>query len=429
VCSLKKRADSNDERRPRSVQGGTNLLKVRDFNQQVVLEAIRGTSGVSRAEIARETGLTAQTISNIVRRLLAKGLVVETGKKRSANGGKPKVNLEINPDAGYALGAQIDRDEIALVLLNLGGKPLRRIRHAMPAGQTPEQAVRLVGRLAEELVRDAGGVGRKMLGLGVASPGPLDPEAGVLYGPPGFEGWGEVPIKEMLKEHTGYPVFVDNDAMAAAVGERWVGKARGTDNFAFVYNGWGLGTGLFLEGHVYRGATGTAGEFGHTPLNPEGPECECGNRGCLIRYCSPREIISAVERRLRAGESSSLGDKWLKKPGLLDLPMIHAAANAGDRVAAEEMAVAGRMLGRATVGMVNLLDLQMVVLGGKALGEAAHSYRREVEKALRGKILYPERREVRVELSGAGEDAGAVGAASVVLHAAYAPRLMSLRSV
>jgi predicted NBD/HSP70 family sugar kinase len=409
------------------VQGGTNLLMVRDFNQQVVLETIRGASGVSRTEIAHDTGLTAQTISNIVRRLLDEGLVVESGKKSSARGGKPKVNLEINPDAGYALGAQIDRDEIALVLLNLGGQPLRRVRHAMPAGQAPEEVVHLLAKSAKELIQEAGGVDRKMLGLGVASPGPLDPENGVLYEPPGFKNWEEVPIKQMLQERTGYPVLVDNDAMAAAVGERWVGKARGTDNYAFVYNGWGLGAGLFLEGHVYRGATGTAGEFGHTSLDPNGPECECGNRGCLIRYCSPREIISAVERRLHAGESSSLRYSWLKKPGQLDLATIRAAAIAGDQVAAEELAASGRMLGRAIVGMVNLLDLQMVVLGGKALGEAAYIYRREVEEALR-KILYPERREVRVELSGAGEDSGAVGAASVVLHAAYSPRLMSLRS-
>jgi predicted NBD/HSP70 family sugar kinase len=421
------RVDMIDERSTGSVQGGTNLLKVRDFNQQVVLETIRGASSVSRTEIAHETGLTAQTISNIVRRLLDEGLVVEAGKKSSARGGKPKVNLEINPDAGYALGAQIDRDEIALVLLNLGGQPLRRVRHAMPASQAPEEVVRVLAKSAEELIQEAGGVGYKMLGLGVASPGPLDPENGVLYEPPGFKNWEEVPIKQMLEDSTGYPVLVDNDAMAAAVGERWVGKARGTDNFAFVYSGWGLGAGLFLEGHIYRGATGTAGEFGHTPLDPNGPECECGNRGCLVLYCAPREIILAVERRLRAGESSSLVPVQLKNLDRLDLAAIRAAALAGDRVAAEELAASGRMLGRAVVGMVNLLDLQMVVLGGKALGEAAYIYRREVEEALR-KILYPERREVRVELSGAGEDAGAVGAASVVLHAAYAPRLMDLRS-
>jgi predicted NBD/HSP70 family sugar kinase len=409
------------------MQGGTNLLKVRDFNQQVVLEIIRGTRGVSRTELAHETGLTAQTISNIVRRLLDEGLVLETGKKSPARGGKPKVNLEINPDASYALGAQIDRDEIALVLLNLGGQPVRRIRHAMPASQTPEEVVRLLAKSAEELIQDAGGVGHKMLGLGVASPGPLDPENGVLYEPPGFKNWEEVPIKQMLQEHTGFPVLVDNDAMAAAVGERWVGKARGTDNFAFVYSGWGLGAGLFLEGHIYRGATGTAGEFGHTPLDLNGPECECGNRGCLVRYCSPREIILAVERKLRGGESSPLVPVQHKNLDRLDLAAIRAAALAGDPVAAEELAASGRMLGRAVVGMVNLLDLQMVVLGGKALGEAAYIYRREVEEALR-KILYPKRREVRVELSSAGEDAGAVGAASVVLHAAYAPRLMDLRS-
>jgi predicted NBD/HSP70 family sugar kinase len=136
----------------------------------------------------------------------------------------------------------------------------------------------------------------------------------------------------------------------------------------------------------------------------------------------------AVERKLRAGRSSSLLPVRQKNPDRLDLAAIRAAALDGDRVAAEELAASGRMLGKAVVGMVNLLDLQMVVLGGKALGEAAHIYRGEVEEALQ-KILYPERREVRVELSSAGEDAGAVGAASVILHATYAPRLMDLRPV
>jgi predicted NBD/HSP70 family sugar kinase len=410
------------------VRGGTNLLRVRDFNQQVVLETIRGAGGVSRVEIARETGLTAQTISNIVKRLLAEGLVIEDGKGVPARGGKPRVRLKIKPEAGYALGVQIDRDEVFLMLLDLDGRPVRQTEHAIPDGQSPENVVDLVADLAEELIRDAGDVRDKTLGLGVASPGPLDPSEGVLYGPPGFAGWNEVPIKRMLEEKTGHTVLVDNDAIAAAIGERWAGKARGVDNFAYIYNGWGLGAGLFVDGHVFRGATGTAGEIGHIPLDPNGPECPCGNRGCLTRYCLPKEIISTVDKRLRAGEVSSLSGVRLDGGQISDLAVVHAAALSGDRVANEALSLPAKMLSKAVVGLVNLLDLQMVVLGGKTLGHAGRIYIKEVDESLRERILYRDRRQVRVELSGAGQHAGAIGAASLVLHAAYSPRMVGLQS-
>lgn len=410
------------------MRGGTNLLRVRDFNRQVVLGTIRGAGGVSRVEIARETGLTAQTISNIVKRLLSEGLVIEAGKGLSDGGGKPRVRLKINPEAGYALGVQVDRDEVYLVLLNLDGRPVGQSRHPMPEGQSPEAVVDLVADSVGRLIRDAGGVGRKTLGLGVACPGPLDPARGVLYGPPGFAGWSEVHIRRMLEERTGYTVLVDNDAMAAAVGERWAGKARGVDNFAYIYNGWGIGAGLFVDGHVYRGATGTAGEIGHVPLDPDGPECHCGNRGCLTRYCLPREIISSVDERLRAGESSSLSGVVLDEHNISNLALVHDAAVEGDRVARETLLNAARMLGGAVVGLVNLLDLQMVVLGGKTLGYVGDFYVEEVERALGEKILYGDRRRVGVELSGAGQHAGAVGAASLILHEAYAPRMVGLQS-
>jgi predicted NBD/HSP70 family sugar kinase len=297
----------------------------------------------------------------------------------------------------------------------------------MPGAQSPREVVDVVAGSVEEMVRDAGDVGDKTLGLGVACPGPLDPSQGVLYGPPGFAGWSEVPIRRMLEEKTGYPVLVDNDAIASAIGERWVGKARGVDSFVYIYNGWGIGVGLFVDGNIFRGASGTAGEIGHVPLDPNGPACTCGNRGCLTRYCLPKEIISSVIARLGAGEESSLEGVPLVEGQIADLAVVHAAALAGDRLAGEALAIPARMLGRAVVGLVNLLDLQMVVLGGKTFGEAGGIYLREVERSLRETILYPDRRRVQVELSGAGQHAGAVGAASLVLHAAYAPRMVGLQ--
>jgi predicted NBD/HSP70 family sugar kinase len=411
------------------VQGGTNLFRVRDYNRQLVLQAIREGSGASRVELADKTGLTTQTISNIVRRLMAEGLVVEVGKGASQGGGKPRIKLRINANARYSVGVQIDRDETSFALLDLDGRVVERAREATPLEQGPSRVVDRVAHSVERLIEEAGVSRGKILGLGVGCPGPLDPSSGIVYKPPGMLGWEETRLKEMLEERTGQEVIVDNDAVAAAVGERWMGRARGARNFVFVYMGWGMGAGLFVEGQVYRGSTGTAGEIGHVPLDPEGPECPCGNRGCLIRYCSPREIVAAVERRLRQGETSVVSEDSEAGTEGVKYGALCQAALAGEAVAAGELERSGRMLGSALVGLTNVLDLELVVLGGKALREAACIYKREVEKALKERVLYRDRRKVRVELSTAGEDAGAVGAASLVLHMAYAPQMTGLRAV
>lgn len=405
-------------------RGGTNLLRVRDFNQQVVLEAIRQGDGVSRVEISRETGLTAQTISNIVRRLLGDGLVVEAGKGPSAGNGKPRVRLEINPGAGYAAGVQIDRDEVLLVLLDLKGQTVARDGFAMPPGERPADVVAAIGGSLRRLVRAAKASSGNILGLGVACPGPLDPSTGVVHAPPGLPGWSHVPVKALLEVETGYEVSLDYDAVASAVGERWAGEARGVDDFAFVYGGWGLGAGLFLDGRVYRGKTSTAGELGHTPLDPNGPECQCGNRGCLVRYCSPASIVASVEGRLRAGGGGALSGQV----GGVTYEALRRAAVAGDALAVGAFKTSAEMMGKAVIVLGNLLDVEMVVLGGRAFEGVGRIYEEEIDGALEGRLLYKERRRVRAKISGLGGYAGAVGAASLVLHAAYAPRLLGLRS-
>jgi len=406
---------------------GTNLLKVKDYNQRLVLEIIRLGDGASRVEIAERTGLTAQTVSNIVRRLLSEGVIEEVGKGRSRGGGKPRVLLRLRPGAGYAVGVQIDRDEVRVALVDLAGRVVGRRRHPL-AVEGPEDVVKLAVGAVGEVIREGGVKSGKVLGVGVAAPGPLDPRGGVVYGPPGMEGWEEVALREKIEAACGYPVVLDNDAVASAVGERWIGAARGVRDFLFVYAGWGISAGIFVDGQLYRGRSGTAGEIGHIPLDPEGPVCGCGNRGCLVRYCSPREITARVRRRLDAGEESTLREIHGRNPAALDYEAVRRAAAAGDRLALEEVGESARMLGRALVGLANTLDPEKVVLGGRAFGGVGEVYRREAEEAL-GRVLYPGRRQVGVEVSASGEEAVALGAAALVLHDSYAPRMQGLEAL
>ena len=399
-----------------TMRTGTNLPRIRHYNEGVVLEAIRVGDGVSRIEIAERSGLTPQTVSNIVRRLLELGLVEEVGHS-SSGAGRRRVSLRINPQARHAVGVQVDGDETSFVIIDLSGRVIARSRHPTLSERGPFAIINQIAQSVGELIGEADVHPETILGVGVACPGPLDHHRGVVFTPPNLPGWHEVTLAHELTNKTGYPVIVDNDATAAAIGERWTNGERGVHSFAFVYMGVGLGAGVFLEDHIYRGTSTNAGEFGHLILSPDGPKCFCGSRGCLEAFCAPRAIVTTVSRRLEAGEASSLPSEGL------DFDKVSRAALEGDEVARQEVERSAFLLGCGVVGLVNLLDVELVVLGGSAFRHVGDIYRTVVTDVVQNRIIAHDRRAVRVELSTAGEDAGAVGAASLLLDATYSPRL------
>ncbi|MEV2272880.1 ROK family transcriptional regulator [Nonomuraea africana] len=377
------------------------------YNRSVVLEAIQASDGISRVQIAARAGLTAQTVSVIVRRLLDEGLVVEDGSLPSS-GGKPRTILRVDPAAGYAIGVHFDPGEVSYVLADLAGRPVTRLHRPVRHGLEPGAVVRQMARAARRMLKDAGVPDGKVLGVGLACPGPLDAK-GVMVFPPRLPEWDQVPIKDLLAQHTGFPVTVDNDATAAAIGERWAGIARSTPSFAYLYLGTGIGGGIFLDNQVYRGRSLNAAEFGHITVSPEGPECYCGNRGCVEAVCCPSAIEAALGHRL-------------------DHAAICAAAAAGEPRAREVIDAVAARLADAAVSVVNMLDIDLMVLGGPALREVGEIYREVIARAVSSRSLARRLHAVRVETSPIAADAAAIGAASLVFHATYAPRLDTLLS-
>ncbi|MET9244408.1 ROK family transcriptional regulator [Nonomuraea sp. NPDC003709] len=386
---------------------GTNLPKVGSYNRAVVLEAIQASDGISRVQIAARTRLTAQTVSVIVRRLLEEGLVVEDGSVPSG-GGKPRTILRVDPDAGYAIGVHFDPEEISCVLADLAGRPVERLRRPVRPGLEPEAVIRQMARAARRILREAGVADGKVLGVGLACPGPLDGD-GVMVSPPRLPAWDQVPIKALLHEHTRFPVTVDNDATAAAIGERWAGIARTTPSFAYLYLGTGIGGGIFLDNQVYRGRSLNAAEFGHITLEPDGPECYCGNRGCVEAVCCPSAIEAAMG-------------------GRVSHKAVCAAAAKGEPEARRVIERVAERLADAAVSVVNMLDIDLLVLGGPALREVGELYREVIARAVSTRTLARRLHAVRVETSPIAADAAAIGAASLVFHATYAPRLGALLS-
>ncbi|WP_459737408.1 ROK family transcriptional regulator [Streptomyces sp. E-15] len=360
---------------------GANLGLVRSHNTALVLGLLReaGAAGISRLELAERTGLTPQAVSKITARLREAGFAAEAGH-RASTGGKPRTVLRLVPEAGHAVGVHLDRDELRVVLVDLDGAVVAERRAALDLGAGAEAvlgAVRAAVRaVAGELTGDAELAGvRSLVGVGVALPGPLDHARGVLHRVTGFPEWDGFPLRDALAERLGVPVVVDKDTNAAALGlaAGGAGDAAG-GSFAYLHLGTGLGAGLVIGGTVHRGARTGAGEFGHQVVQLDGPLCECGDRGCVEVLC------------------------------------LGAAARG-------EVAEAARVLGVAAGNLVGLLDIDVVLLGGRTVAGAPEAYVRGVGEVLRARA----RREgaggehIPVRVAPRGERVVAEGAAQLLL--------------
>ncbi|MBA3823643.1 MAG: ROK family transcriptional regulator [Ktedonobacterales bacterium] len=408
------------------MQSGVNLHLVRDYNQGVILEAIRVEGGISRVALAQKTGLTAQTVTNIVRRLLDQDMILEIGRDVAAigsTGGKPRVRLSINPAAGYAIGIQIDRDLISLIIVDLNGTLIAKAHLPMQQDHGPIAIIAEIAEAVRRLIQQSQIPSAKIIGIGVACPGPLDHDKGIVFAPPNLLGWDEVPIRDLLMQHLGYPVIVDNDATAAAIGVRWLGGAHFVSNFAFIYMGVGLGCGMFIDNHIYRGSTTNAGELGHITLNPDGPACYCGNRGCVELYCSPQAMVQAYAAHMR--DKHAIGTLAHPSPPLTFVEIAQAAMGS-DPVARAIVNQSAQALAQGVVSLVNIFDPELIVLGGKGFHTIGPIYRETIQQALRDHSFARRRHAIKVELAVEGESAAALGAATLILYEAFTLRMNTL---
>ena len=352
-------------------ESGTNLTRVKDFNESVVLDLVRSRGKITRPEIAELTALTLQTVANITRRLLSGGLLEET---HAPAGGRPRRTLSVNQDAAYAIGIQLDRPGFAVALVNLAGEIKARAASAIADEDTPEQVVARMAELAREVSH--GVASDQILGAGIGAPGPLDLRRGRLLGPLNFEGWDHLPLRHVVSDALGMRVLMDNDATAAALGEHW--RGAGSPNFIYLYLGRGLGAGLIADGQAFRGHRGNAGEISHIQVDPDGPPCCCGSNGCLGLYATP----------------GAIGEDPVK--------LERAAAH----------------LARVVDDLTNVLDPELIVLGGPYTDKLGPAY----AEAIAARFDPPP----RVELSRIGSDAGVIGAATLILHDLYAPTMGKL---
>lgn len=396
---------------------GTNLPRMGDFNQSVILDAIRRSNeGLSRVELVDLIGLSPQAVSNITRRLLAEELIVEAGKSGTGPG-KPRTILRINPSGRYAIGVHLDPALMTVVLMDLMGAVIQRRVRETPIGTEPGQIIDGIAGEIRTLLAESSVDPARIEGIGVAPPGPIDQPAGTVVNPPLLLGWDRVPLRDALAEAIEMPVFVEKDVTAAAVAEIWGGGHESTQSFVFIYIGTGIGSGIVVDGEVLRGSSGNAGEIGHIVTDPNGPECACGMRGCIAVTCDPQSLVrEAEERGVLSEENHRNGDV---ADGLLQLC---AAAEAGDKVACDIITRAAVRTARAVSVLVNVLDVDRVVFGGPFWAPLANRYLEIVPSSLldfrAARSIHP----VEVVSTGIGHDVAAVGAACLMLERTLGPR-------
>jgi predicted NBD/HSP70 family sugar kinase len=363
---------------------------------------------MSRSSVAAATGLNKTTVSSLVAELLEHRLLEETGDaERPGAVGRPSQKLRLSPHGVVSVGLEIDIDSLSVWASDLTGAVRHRRRIGVDNRDTaPERVLDSLAALATEALTEVGGQGLRAVGVSVAAHGLVDVNSGLVARAPDL-GWRRTPVAAMLAERLGdprYPIRVDNGANLAALAELWAGAGRRLRDFVYVSAEVGVGAGVISGGELLRGAAGFAGELGHVTVDPNGPRCTCGARGCLSMFAG-RDVLLEL-----AGLDESVPGRSPLAPDALAARLAD-----GDARTADALRQVGTSLGIALAGAVNLLNPSAIVLGGY-LGALAPWLEPPVREQLGSRVLAADCAPCEVLPSELGEEAGAQGAAALALH-------------
>ncbi len=376
-----------------------NSIVIRRWNLSTIFKVIQEKGPISRVELTKITGYSAGTVSNHVRTLIEKGFVIETNKGVSSGGRKP-VKLMINSDKAYILSIEIEVKQIKIVIFNLNMKAVSLSTIPIIAKDnyldTLKQIFSEIDRMIEEkhLKLD------DLLGIGVAVPGLIDKAKGILEFAPNL-GWKGVPITRIFKETYNLPIILNNEAKAAAIGERALVYPK-VNNMVFVSINEGIGCGIFLNGKLYRGASGNAGEFGHITIDTDGPLCHCGNRGCWEIFASENYIMN----------------NYLKLPTSnprLSKKEVYQLGKNGDQRIRAIFSETGKNIGIGLVNIINGLSPELLVIGGGIVNIKEFIYE-EMIKRLQESALSVNYKKTNIKFSKLGSLAAVYGMAELIIN-------------
>jgi N-acetylglucosamine repressor len=361
--------------------------QTRVFNRRLVLRTIYDQGPTSRASVARATGLTRTTVSDIVERLIRSGLVEEVGHGPSA-GGKPPILLSVVDDSRHLIGIDLASEEFCGAIVNLRGEIRHRVSLPLE-GRDGQAALALVYQVVDELVA---ATDSPLLGVGIGTPGLMDPLNGVVRRAVNLD-WQDLPLRALLQERSGLPVHVANDCQVAALAEYTYGGSKGLRNLVVIKIDHGIGAGIVLNGRLFHGDTFGAGEIGHVTVVENGQPCRCGNFGCLETVASARAIVQQAQ---------------------ITIAEVGQAAAAGDEAVGQMVRKAGRCLGISLANLVAALSIRRILIAGSVtcFGSLLLEV---VQREMTRRSLALLACETEVGMSSMGPEMVILGAAALVL--------------
>lgn len=392
----------------------TTVRDLRRGNRSEALWELFMHGPLTRQELGAAIGVSLATVSNLVGDLVAQGAVIEVGLEESARG-RPRGVLQVNPSFGYAIGVDVGETAFFTELFDLGMTVLASHRSTTDLSRLdPRDAVTHVVEGVEAVLSTAEVPLERVLGVGVGVPGLVEHGAdAVVYGQ--SVGWEAVPLGRMLRERISLPLIIDNGAKTLGQAEQWFGAARGTDNAIIVLLGIGVGTSIISNCGLSRGATSSAGEWGHTTVMMDGRPCRCGAAGCLEAYIGAGALVDRYDE-LRRRERPTLNPNDLE-----DRVAAIMAAPPDDRAAAQVLDETVRHLGAGVSDLVNLFNPERIVIGGwfgHALGLPVIDRVRAAAEKSALRLPFSHVSIVEAEL---GRDAVALGAATLPIAQMFSP--------
>jgi N-acetylglucosamine repressor len=390
------------------MQRGTFQL-MKSVNKSIILNKIRTTDSISRAQIAKETSLTPPTVSSIVKELIDQGLVRESTLGHSSGGRKPTL-LHINTDAFYVIGVDVGPERVECIVTDLAGDILHRTSGVLPSPLTNEQFLVILIDNIHKILQSSKVNQEKIIGIGIAMHGVVDVEKGTSLIAPILK-LKNIPIKDRLEEEFNLTVKVENDARAMALGESWFGGHGDVDSMVAVNIGRGVGAGIVLNGKLFHGSEGIAGEFGHMTIDINGEICECGNRGCLQTLVSGEAI---AERG-----SLLINEKSMRLSG----KDIFEMAEAKDPSCIQLLQETGEIIGIGLTNFIHLVNPSKIVLGGGVMNSQKYIMPTLLE-TIQQRVLTDQARQTDVQVTALGSDATLLGAVSLLLVELFDPILI-----
>ncbi len=381
---------------------------IRAQHSRLILNLLWKEREISRAELARHTGLSRSTVSAIVNDLLSTGLVKEERSGRSSGGRRP-IMLGCQDESSFIVGIELGATHVSCVLTDLRCNVRASWSAPAPVRDEPEVALKKM-TMAVHSVLEADGVQQsQLLGVGVAVPSPVDRERPGELLPLVLPKWSGYNIASHLQRSFKRPVFVDNDANLGALAELWWGAGSSARDLAYIKVATGVGAGIIIDGRIFRGSGGIAGEIGHTSIDPSGPQCICGLKGCLTTFIGTPALLARAKDELRASGSDR------PPPATID-ELVNAALD-GDPMSVELIRYASDKLGVGVANMLNLLNPKTVILGG-GIARAGDLVLDTVHKTIRSLSLPASISNTEIRTTGLNEWGIAVGAATLVLEGA-----------